>query len=99
MVFLIGGGRDLSTLAGWASDLFSLASAAAVTCATMNPELRPARLDQKRRQAGQAASISNGDSALEIAPISASAIARISAADRHRLGVEVAARKNVAVAR
>ena len=31
----------LSTEAGCASDLFSEASAAAVTCAIMNPELSP----------------------------------------------------------
>ena len=31
----------LSTLAGWESILFSDTSAAAVTCATMNPELSP----------------------------------------------------------
>ena len=43
----------LSTLAGWASALFSLASAAAVTCAIMKPELTPPSLDQERRQAGQ----------------------------------------------
>ena len=41
----------LSTLAGCASDLFSDASAAAVTCAIMKPEFRPGSARQERRQA------------------------------------------------
>src|ERR1700735_2941137 len=39
----------LSTLAGCASNLFSDTSAAAVTCATMKPEIAAAFLDQEHR--------------------------------------------------
>ena len=42
----------LSTEAGCASDLFSEASAAAVTCAIMKPELSPPCAHQERRAAG-----------------------------------------------
>ena len=70
----------LSTLAGWASDLFSEASAAAEICATMNPELRP--LDSTRN-GGKPLKLVSTRKAIRrsaMAPISASAIARTSAA-------------------
>ena len=41
MVFGVGGGGDESTLAGWASTLFSDTSEAAVYCTSIKPELTP----------------------------------------------------------
>ena len=70
----------LSTLAGWASDLFSLASAAAVTCAIMKPELTP---PCSTRNGGRPESVGSMRSAMrrsESAPISAIASASASAA-------------------
>jgi hypothetical protein len=82
----------LSTLAGWASDLFSLASDAAVTWAIMKPLLRPGSADEERRQARDAGVDEHRDAALGDR-------ADLGDRDRHRVGgerdrlrVEVAAR-------
>ena len=71
----------LSTLPGWAIDLFSEASAAAVTCAIIKPELTPA-LSTKNggRPPDKVASISKATRRSDIEPISAIAKAKISAA-------------------
>ncbi len=70
----------LSTLAGCASDLFSEASAAAVTCAIMKPELSPPCRRGMAAAALRLASISSAMRRSESAPISAIASARLSAA-------------------
>ena len=70
----------LSTLAGWASDLFSAASAAAVTCATMNPEFTPPCSTRNGGRPESELSMSSAMRRSESAPISAIAIASASAA-------------------
>ncbi|MCY1374247.1 hypothetical protein D9M69_615760 [compost metagenome] len=58
----------------------SLASAAAVTCAIMNPELTPPRLTRNGGNCDMCLSIINAMRRSDSAPISASASARLSAA-------------------
>ena len=70
-----------STLAGCASDLFSEASAAAVTCAIMKPEFTPEAAVRKGGRPLMEASISSAMRRSESAPISAMASARWSAAN------------------
>ena len=86
----------LSTLAGWQSPLLSLASAAAVTCAIMKPELSPASRDQERRQpregvVGELLDPPLGDGA-ELGGGERQHVG----GERHRLAVEVAARDHLA---
>ena len=70
----------LSTLAGWASDLFSDASAAAVTCTIMKPEFRPGSGVRKGGRRDTAVSTSMAMRRSVMAPISAMATASASAA-------------------
>ncbi len=70
----------LSTLAGWASDLFSEASAAAVTCAIMKPELTPPSRTRKGGRPERPESSSSASRRSEMAPISLTASAMMSAA-------------------
>ncbi|MDT4851106.1 hypothetical protein FQZ97_852760 [compost metagenome] len=70
----------LSTLAGWACDLFSEASAAAVTWAIMKPLLRPGLSTRKGGRPESVLSISSAMRRSEMAPISAMASASVSAA-------------------
>ena len=70
----------LSTLAGWASDLFSLASAAAVTWAIMKPLLSPGSAERNGGRRETPASISIAMRRSAIAPTSAIATAIASAA-------------------
>ena len=86
-----------STLAGWASDLFSLASAAAVTCAIMKPLFRPASAVRNGGRRDTPASISIAMRRSAMAPTSAIASAMRVGRQRHRLGVEVAAGDHRAV--
>jgi hypothetical protein len=65
-----------STLAGWARDLFSEASAAAVTCAIMNPEFTPLAEVRNGGSPLMLASISKAMRRSDKAPISAMASAR-----------------------
>ena len=81
----------LSTLAGWASDLFSHASAAAVTWAIMKPLFRPASAVRNGGRRETPASISIAMRRSAIAPTSAMAQRHRVGGQRHRLGVEVAA--------
>jgi hypothetical protein len=64
MVFLVGAGWQLSTLAGCASDLFSLASDAAVTWAIMKPLFRPASAVRKGGRRDTPAVDQHGDAPL-----------------------------------
>ena len=81
----------LSTLAGWASDLFSLASAAAVTWAIMKPQLRPGLGGEEGRQARHAGVDQHRDAPLgDRADLGDRERHRVGG-ERHRLGVEVAA--------
>ena len=70
----------LSTEAGCASDLFSEASAAAVTCAIMKPELTPGSSTRNGGRPDSEASISKAMRRSASAPISAIASASVSAA-------------------
>ncbi len=70
----------LSTLAGCASDLFSEARAAAVTCAIMKPELSPGSRTRNGGRPDSVASISRAMRRSDSAPISAMATAMASAA-------------------
>ena len=81
-----------STLAGWASDLFSLASAAAVTWAIMKPELSPARRVRNGGRPRHAGVDQHRDAPLgDRADLGDRERQRVGG-ERHRLGVEVAAR-------
>ena len=86
----------LSTLAGCASDLFSEASAAAVTCAIMKPELSAAIAHQERRQARQAGVEQQRDAALGDGADLGDRQRQDVGREGHRLGVEVAAGDHVA---
>jgi hypothetical protein len=81
----------LSTLAGWARLLFSLASAAAVTWAIMKPLFRPALAVRKGGRRDTLLSISIAMRRSAMAPTSAMAQRHRVGRQRHRLGVEVAA--------
>ena len=70
-----------STDAGCASDLFSDASAAAVTCAIMKPELTPPSFTRNGGSSDRFVSISNAMRRSDSAPVSASTSARLSAAN------------------
>ncbi len=70
----------LSTLAGCASDLFSEASAAAVTCAIMKPEFSPGCSTRNGGRPDSVESISSAIRRSDSAPISAIASASMSAA-------------------
>ena len=70
----------LSTEAGWASVLFSLAKAAAVTWAIMKPEFSPPFSTRNGGSFESVASINSAIRRSDKAPISASARARLSAA-------------------
>ena len=70
-----------STDAGCASDLFSEASAAAVTCAIMKPELTPPSSTRNGGRPDRLVSISSAMRRSDSAPISAIASARLSAAN------------------
>ena len=70
-----------STLAGCASDLFSDASAAAVTCAIMKPEFSPPCSIKNAGNPDSTGSISIAVRRSDSAPISAIASARLSAAN------------------
>ena len=70
-----------STDAGCASDLFSDASAAAVTCAIMKPEFTPPSSTRNGGRPDRLASISSAMRRSDSAPISAIASARLSAAN------------------
>ena len=70
-----------STDAGCASDLFSEASAAAVTCAIMKPELTPPSSTRNGGRPDRFVSISSAMRRSDSAPISAIASARLSAAN------------------
>ncbi len=70
----------LSTLAGWASDLFSLASDAAVTWAIMKPLFSPGSAERNGGRRETPASISMAMRRSAIAPTSAIATAIASAA-------------------
>ena len=81
----------MSTLAGCASDLFSDASDAAVTCAIMKPLFRPGSAREERRQARDAGVDQHRDAALgDRADLGDRDRHRVGG-ERHRLGVEVAA--------
>ena len=86
-----------STDAGCASVLFSDASAAAVTCAIMKPELTPPSAHEERAASRDSvASISNAMRRSDSAPISAIGEREVVGGERDRLGVEVAAREHFA---
>jgi hypothetical protein len=70
----------VSMLAGWASDLFSLASAAAVTWAIMKPEFSPGSATRNAGRPLIAGSVSRATRRSDRLPISARAMARTSAA-------------------
>ncbi|KAG0755560.1 hypothetical protein G6F22_020575 [Rhizopus arrhizus] len=69
----------LSTLAGCASALLSLASAAAVTCAIMKPEFTPPLATRNGGSCDMCLSIISAMRRSDSAPISANASARLSA--------------------
>ena len=71
----------LSTLAGCASDLFSDASAAAVTWAIIKPELTPGLSTKNAGKPDKFASINKATRRSDKAPISAIANAKVSAAN------------------
>jgi hypothetical protein len=76
--------------------LFSLASAAAVTCGTMKPELTPPCSTRKGGSPESEASISSAMRRSESAPISAIDDRERVGDERHGLGVEVAAGEHFA---
>ena len=81
VVLLVGRGRHaVDAGRSGASDLFSDASAAAVTCAIMKPELTPARATRNGGRPLIFGSISSAMRRSAIAPISAMASASVSAA-------------------
>ena len=85
-----------STDAGCASDLFSEASAAAVTCAIMKPELTPPSSTRNGGRPERSVSIISAMRRSDSAPISAIASARLSAAKATGSRVEVAAGDDLA---
>ena len=70
----------LSTDAGWANDLFSLANAAAVTCAIIKPELTPPLSTRNGGNLLKLLSINSAIRRSDKLPISAIASARLSLA-------------------
>ena len=89
-------GRE-STEAGCASDLFSDASAAAVTCAIMKPELTPLSRREEWRQAAQRGIDQQRDAPLRQRAHLRDGDGERIGCDGHRFGVEIAARQHVAI--
>ena len=84
-----------STLAGCASSLFSEASAAAVTCAIMNPEFTPPSLTRNGGRPGKRGVDEQRDAPLGQRADLGHREREIVGRERHRLGVEVAARQHL----
>ena len=85
-----------STLAGWASDLFSEARAAAVTWAIIRPGLQAAVAGEERGQAGQRGVHEPLDAPLADGAQLGHRDGEQVGGHRHRLAVEVAAREQLA---
>ena len=85
-----------STDAGCASDLFSDASAAAVTCAIMKPGIHAAILDQERRQLREIGIHQQRDAALRQCPRLREHQRQVVGRERDGFGVEIAARQDLA---
>ncbi len=84
-----------STDAGCASDLFSEASAAAVTCAIMKPELTPPSSTRNGGRPERFVSISSAMRRSDSAPDLGDREREVVRRERDRLGVEVAAREDL----
>ena len=84
-----------STLAGWASVLFSETSAAAVTWAIMKPELRPAFSTRNGGSPEKASLVSFSMRRSEIDAQLGERDGQEVGGERHRLAVEVAAREQL----
>ena len=80
-----------STLAGWASVLFSATSAAAVTCAIMNPELSPVFGVRNAGRPDKVGSISNAILAFSEGADFANRERDYIRGESNRLGVKIAA--------
>ena len=98
VVFLVGRRRQrIDAAPGAPATCSRTASAAAVTCAIMKPELTPPSSTRNGGRPDRFASIISAMRRSDSAPISAIASARWSAAKRDRLGVEVAAGQHLVV--